>query len=316
MKKIYATLAGLLAVAVVAFGVAIYPSNTYASTSLDVSSSHVCSSGCTTVTYSHAGGTLTNGAVVIFVGHSSTYTVSSVSYGGVSLVQKTTANFSGIIEDVWVGTGISNGTQTVSVTMSANTSGTGVAIGTLTLNGVDQTTPVDTTAVQNSGHATNMTVSITTGHDSEFVAFYVTAATASASAFTGSTIEFGPLNPTGSGQTSWGGEHTSLVSPAGSVTVGVTAGGSVNYAALAVAFNVPSGGGSSSCTYSGSGDWTIIASDNCYISTDTYVSGKCYLTGTGNIGIAANVSCQGTPAIGAGVNVQLKQGAGSLSSHI
>lgn len=44
--------------------------------------------------------------------------------------------------------------------------------------------------------------------------------------------------------------------------------------------DVPFGG--TSCTYSGSGDWYINSSDNCVISTDTYVNGNVHLLNTGS----------------------------------
>lgn len=40
-----------------------------------------------------------------------------------------------------------------------------------------------------------------------------------------------------------------------------------------------SGGGGDTCTYSGSGDWTVLESDNCYISTAVYVVGALNIIG-------------------------------------
>ena len=49
------------------------------------------------------------------------------------------------------------------------------------------------------------------------------------------------------------------------------------------------------CTYSGTGDWYVLYSDNCYITEDIYVLENCYLVndGIGSFGInGATISCK------------------------
>lgn len=54
----------------------------------------------------------------------------------------------------------------------------------------------------------------------------------------------------------------------------------------------------SSCTYSGTGDWNVLAKDNCYVNSDTYVQGKCVLLNTEGPGAlhiidGARLACHG-----------------------
>lgn len=48
-----------------------------------------------------------------------------------------------------------------------------------------------------------------------------------------------------------------------------------------------------SCTYGGSGAWTIKYSDNCYITGNTYVKGACYFLydAAGSFGLAGTIGC-------------------------
>lgn len=78
------------------------------------------------------------------------------------------------------------------------------------------------------------------------------------------------------------------------------------------------GGGSNSCTYSGTGDWNVKYSDNCYINTNIYIVGACNFMydAPGVFGIAngASISC-GRINGQAGFKIQGKAGARIYNHH-
>lgn len=71
------------------------------------------------------------------------------------------------------------------------------------------------------------------------------------------------------------------------------------------------GGGATSCTYSGTGDWNVNYTDNCYISSDVYVNGACYFinNGAGSFGMSADISCLNKKEVGYGFNINKLYGA-------
>jgi len=62
------------------------------------------------------------------------------------------------------------------------------------------------------------------------------------------------------------------------------------------------------CTYSGSGDWNVLQSDNCYATSDIYVNGAFNLIGgTGSFGCAPGVTVSATRYnFGAPTNIDAK----------
>lgn len=68
------------------------------------------------------------------------------------------------------------------------------------------------------------------------------------------------------------------------------------------------GAGGTSCTYSGSGDWYINSSDNCVISTDTYVNGNVNLLNTGSgllyIIDGATLACENINSTSTNIDVE------------
>lgn len=71
---------------------------------------------------------------------------------------------------------------------------------------------------------------------------------------------------------------------------------SVDCATITVYYTTSGGGGSDTCTYSGSGDWNILGSDHCYITGDTYITGALNLIGTGWMGLAGTIAAHGIHA--------------------
>lgn len=71
------------------------------------------------------------------------------------------------------------------------------------------------------------------------------------------------------------------------------------------------GGSSSSCTYSGSGDWYVLYSDNCNITTEVSVAGGCYFIndGAGWFGMQANINCMNKSEVGYGFNIEKLYGS-------
>ena len=104
------------------------------------------------------------------------------------------------------------------------------------------------------------------------------------------------------------GDTGASIDPVGGYTLGYTApANSWNWAGLMAVFK-PAGGATDSCTYGGSGDWTIDYSDNCNISSSVYVNGDCYLNydGAGSFAISngSTISC-GDIYGGAGFNADI-----------
>lgn len=60
------------------------------------------------------------------------------------------------------------------------------------------------------------------------------------------------------------------------------------------------------CDYSGTGDWYVFYSDNCYIDSDVYVNGDCYLVydGAGSFGTIKTISCENKVEQGYGFEIQ------------
>lgn len=63
-----------------------------------------------------------------------------------------------------------------------------------------------------------------------------------------------------------------------------------------LSFIVYTGVNLSTCSYSGTGDWNVLESDNCYITSNTYVNGAFNLIGssTGAFGCANNIKVSAT----------------------
>lgn len=72
--------------------------------------------------------------------------------------------------------------------------------------------------------------------------------------------------------------------------------------------------GSNTCTYGGSGDWEVLYSDNCYISSPVYVNGEFNLIvdGAGSFGTIAEISCERFNWTGGTIEIQ---GIGNIKIH-
>lgn len=73
---------------------------------------------------------------------------------------------------------------------------------------------------------------------------------------------------------------------------------------------------SDTCTYGGSGDWNVLYSDNCNVTSDTYVTGACNLIydGAGSFGLQATLSCDEVNG-GQGFMVQGLNDSGKLNIY-
>jgi hypothetical protein len=104
---------------------------------------------------------------------------------------------------------------------------------------------------------------------------------------------------------------------------GLTAGTTYYFRAYATNANGTGYGGilnftpqTSSCTYSGSGDWNVQYTDNCYLTGTTYVSGICYFNfnGAGSFSLAGTLACKEVRGA-AGFKIQGKNSSASLQFH-
>jgi hypothetical protein len=71
--------------------------------------------------------------------------------------------------------------------------------------------------------------------------------------------------------------------------------------------DVPFSGITSSCTPPATGNWNVLAKDNCYVNTNTYVQGQCILLGTdgpGSLNIidGAHLACHGIVSTSTPIN--------------
>ena len=110
-----------------------------ADVTFDVSSSS-SSASTASLSWSHAGGTLTNGVVVVGVNlASSARTVTSVTFNGVGLTQAHRQSNAITATEIWRLVAPANGTNTVVVNLD---SAGELVSGACTFNGADQTTPL------------------------------------------------------------------------------------------------------------------------------------------------------------------------------
>lgn len=97
------------------------------------------------------------------------------------------------------------------------------------------------------------------------------------------------------------------INPTWSVTNSSQYGASTFQIALKTSGTPPS----NTCTYSGTGNWNVKGSDNCYETGDIYVQGSCNFIGSGTLGLAGTLSCA---SVHASPNFELngKDGSGIL----
>ena len=70
------------------------------------------------------------------------------------------------------------------------------------------------------------------------------------------------------------------------------------------------------CTYSGTGAWNVNYSDNCYVTSDTYVSGDCNIMydGAGSFNLQANLMCDELN-VGAGASISAENSTAQIEIY-
>ena len=77
-----------------------------------------------------------------------------------------------------------------------------------------------------------------------------------------------------------------------------------------------SGGSPSTCNYSGTGDWNVIYSDNCYVTSETYVKGDCNIMydGAGSFNLQATLICDELN-VGAGASISAENSTAQIEIY-
>jgi len=70
------------------------------------------------------------------------------------------------------------------------------------------------------------------------------------------------------------------------------------------------------CTYSGTGDWNVIYSDNCYVTSETYVKGDCNIMydGAGSFNLQATLICDELN-VGAGASISAENSTAQIEIY-
>ena len=200
---------------------------TNAAISLDSTANGVACSACTSITYSH---TVSGADRYLFVnvawgsGSSPRAVVSSVTYNGVALSKIRADNTGGsttLFNEIYGMTSPTTGTNNVVITMDK-----GVRVlngGSISLTGVDQTSPVEANSGTSLNNQTNISTAITTITDGAWVLagigtlenlagctktssqteFYDTETSYSSYYYGGGGSYYGPKSPAGSVTMSW-----------------------------------------------------------------------------------------------------------------
>lgn len=142
----------------------------------DNASSMTLSTANTSMSWSHTTGSGSNRLLIVAIGvyssSSTPTTVTSVTYGGTSLAQQTTARYSTnpqVREYTFILTNPASGTNIVKVNFAASTV---AEAGAVTYYGVDQTTPIQTNNT-NTGSSTSETASVTVSGTGRWVFGYL-----------------------------------------------------------------------------------------------------------------------------------------------
>lgn len=138
--------------------------------SLDASTNSGEKTSVSSVSYTHTGGTLTNGAVYVRTmtrGASlANITISGITYGGVAMTNQSSQNYADVDAgrlrvEIWKLPAPANGSQTVAVTYGGTVNFT--VVDTITLNQVDQATTSENSGGNNAaGQASPISNSVTT----------------------------------------------------------------------------------------------------------------------------------------------------------
>lgn len=212
-----------------------FPHEAYAAAAFDATANTTCASGCTVITYSHTvGAGVTNGAMYIAVGYTTAQTISAVSYNGVAATLITNAtNGTNRIGEYYV-TGIATGAHTVSVTTSAS-GGNSLKVGSISMSGIDQVTPIDASA-SSTGSAATQTTNITTLTTGTVLVGSILSTGGTVTTDASQTLDWSGASNCGAGQSCFGAHRTSTTGAPGAYFIKWTAGGAVGFAQAIAAF--------------------------------------------------------------------------------
>lgn len=144
----------------------------YAAVARDTDTGTTCGSFCAaTLTWSHTIGSITNGVLSVQIAHPSSFSASTVTWGGISLSLRESTTFNSIMVEVWdAATGSSSGTETVTVTWSATPSINDKVWGnSISMSGVDQSSIIDTKAIGTNTTTTTHATTLTTTNTGTFM---------------------------------------------------------------------------------------------------------------------------------------------------
>lgn len=242
----------------------------------------------TSLTWSHTINNGTDTTMVVCIGATSTLSTLNVTYGSTNLINLRN-NSDGVGKaQLWYTNNLSAGTANIQINTSSSVA---VKASAITFSGVNSTNPIDNhTGNQTSGAAstTHVTYLTTTTSNTAIVDCLSTGfvTTHTAAAVTNRTTIFSNSTTPDPGTSS---SVVNLKASSGIVALSWTTSagrrGGINSLSLNPALYT-----TNSCTYSGSGDWIIAASDNCVLSSNTLVGGELLCEGTGTLTINATIS--------------------------